>query len=76
MKTAAFNHPDGNAATIASLTDALDRHHALILQHHVNIYDSTDMKIRIDIPALVRSASLLKDLLEVDPRGGISAKAT
>ena len=43
----------------------------LIVEHNVALYDSTNMKIGINVDLLVRAKDLLKSLLVVDKRGGL-----
>jgi hypothetical protein len=71
QRASAFHHLDGEDATISMVTSGLAGHEKLIIEWNTNIYSTEDMKVGIDLPAMQRCIKLLKDIVKLDPRGGI-----
>lgn len=70
-RASAYLHADGDAATVQELSAALISSRPLILAQNVNIYDTDDMKVGINLDLLAHASNMITSLVEIDNRGGI-----
>jgi hypothetical protein len=70
QRSSCWKHPDGQAATLDALTDAVAKHADHLTSNTTDIYDSTDFKVGIDVVKLKASEPVILELVQLDTRGG------
>ena len=66
----AWAHPDGHDATIKHIKTVFEKHDD-VLKLNEGLYPSMSMQTGVNQDALLERKSLLIDMLDLDPRGGL-----
>ena len=69
-----WKHEDGTPATVAALSDCLAPFIKELATQGIDIYDSCDFKVGVDLKKLKASLGLLHALVRLDGRGGFFAQ--
>ena len=61
---------DGSEATVQTLAAAIGPSTSMLIQDNVDVYDSTDFKIGVNMDILVKYSLMLTSFMRIDGRGG------
>ena len=67
----AWQHEDGKDATHRAIAESLAPFLAILIEKHVDIYSSSNMKTGVDVDGILSIGSIMKGFIDLDSRGGV-----
>ena len=69
-RSVSWQHPEGSRKTVEIMTNIIGRHKRHFQEFHDDFYPTFEMKKNWDHDKLIARKDMLKDWIDLDPRGG------